>query len=233
MFNPDNLQILSRVSITGFLLVLLIGLVMAFNPRSLMVIPVIVSYLSVQREGEGNAGSFSRAIAFVLGMTFADVLLGVLFALIGKRVGLIFGPRWEILIGIVLIVLGLRWLKVFKFRGIGFEMKGKKAGSIAGAFFLGIPFSMSFCPFCTPVLLTILTIAAATGHVWYSALLMLFFSIGRGLPLLSAGFSVGLFKKMEPFQRYVPIFEKAGGVILLIMGTYYVYDFIKLYAFVT
>lgn len=229
MFSPENLQILSNISILGFVLVLLTGLAMAFNPRSLMIIPVIIGYLAGHREGSSPNGSFSRAFAFVLGMTVADVLLGVLFAYIGERVSLIFGPRWEIFIGIVLIILGLRWLGVFRFRTIGFEMKWRKAGSPAGAFFLGIPFSMSFCPFCIPILLTILTIAAATGHVWYSAALMVFFSLGRGLPLLIAGIYVGILKKMEFFQGYVPVFEKAGGVLILLIGIYYVYDFASIY----
>jgi cytochrome c-type biogenesis protein len=84
---------------------------------------------------------------------------------------------------------------------------------------------MSFCPFCTPSLLTILTIAAATGHVWYSALLMVLFSLGRGLPLLVAGVSVGYLRKTELLYGYIPAFEKASGVILIIIGIYYLYSF--------
>jgi len=229
MFSTENLQILSNVSLTGFLMVFLAGFVMAFNPRSVMIIPVIMGYLAGQRENDPTAKSFSRALAFVLGMTVADVALGVLFAYIGGRVSLIYGPRWEVFIGILLIILGLRWLNILRFRTIGFEMKGRKTGSLAGAFFLGFPFSMSFCPFCIPILFTILTIAAATGHVWYSAALMLFFSLGRGLPLLIAGVSTGLIKKLVFFQRYVPTVEKFGGILLLIMGSYYIYDFISMY----
>lgn len=229
MFSPEDLQILSNISLLGFALVFLIGLAMAFNPRSIMVIPVIVGYLAGHRENGLTASSFSNALSFVLGMTVADVALGVLFAYIGNKVSIVFGPRWEIVIGVLLIIFGLRWLKVLRFRTIGFEMKGKRAGSLAGAFFLGVPFSMSFCPFCTPILLTILTIAAATGKVWYSAALMVFFSLGRGLPLLAAGASMGLLKRMDPLKRHVPLFEKVGGALLIVLGIYYIYDFVRLY----
>ena len=225
MFTSESLQILSNVSLAGFALVFVIGLVMAFNPRSVMVIPVIVGYLVGPRKEEKEPPAWARALAFVLGMTAADVALGILFAYIGVKVGAIFGQRWEAVIGIILIFLGLRWLGVLRFRMVGLQMKAKKANSLAGAFFLGIPFSMSFCPFCTPILLTILTIAAATGKIWYSAVLMLFFSLGRGLPLLVAGVSVNLFKRMEVFQKYVPAFEKAGGVMLIAAGLYYLYSF--------
>ncbi len=225
MFSNESLQMLSNVSLAGFALVFLIGLVMSFNPRSVMVIPVIVGYLVGHREGEKEPSVWGRALAFVVGMTAADVALGILFAYIGVKVASIFGQRWEAVIGIVLILLGLRWLGVLRFRTVGLQMKAKKAGSLAGAFFLGIPFSMSFCPFCTPILLTILTIAAATGKIWYSAVLMLFFSLGRGLPLLIAGVSVDVFKKIEFFEKYVPAFEKAGGVTLIAAGLYYLLSF--------
>lgn len=225
MFSPESLESLSNISLAGFALVFLASLVMAFNPRSLMVIPVIMGYIAGHRENATETAPWGRALAFVLGMTAADVALGVLFAIIGNRVGAVFGQRWEAVIGVVLIVFGLRWLKVLHFRSIGFEMKGRRTGSLAGAFFLGVPFSMSFCPFCTPILLTILTVAAATGKVWYSGALMVFFSLGRGLPLLVAGISVGLVKRMEFFRKYVPAFEKGGGMILIGMGLYYLYSF--------
>ena len=228
MFSNESLQMLSNVSLAGFALVFVIGLVMAFNPRSVMVIPVIVSYLVGNRSGEKEPPAWTRALAFVVGMTAADVALGILFAYIGVKVGAIFGQRWEAVIGIILIFLGLRWLGVLRFRTVGLQIKAikaKKANSLAGAFFLGIPFSMSFCPFCTPILLTILTVAAATGKIWYSAVLMLFFSLGRGLPLLIAGVSVDIFKKMQFFEKYIPAFEKAGGVVLVAAGLYYLLNF--------
>ncbi len=225
MFTNESLQILSNISLAGFALVFVIGLVMAFNPRSAMVIPVIAGYLVGPRKEEKEPSAWTRALAFVVGMTAADVALGILFAYIGIRVGAIFGQRWEAVIGIILIFLGLRWLGVLRFRTVGLQIKAKKANSLAGAFFLGIPFSMSFCPFCTPILLTILTIAAATGKIWYSAVLMLFFSLGRGLPLLIAGVSVDIFKKMEFFEKYIPAFEKVGGVTLVAAGLYYLLSF--------
>jgi len=202
MFITENLQILSHISLIGFFLVFLIGITMAFNPRSISLIPVIIGYVT----GNGRNGSVSKSFkmvsAFVVGMTVADVLLGIL-----------------------LIILGLRWLRVFKFRTIGLPLKGKETDGIIGAFFLGIPSSMSFCPFCIPYLLTILTIASATGQIWYSASLMVFFSLGRGLPLLIAGVSASALKHTHLLHSYIPIFEKAGGTVLVFMGIYYIYSF--------
>lgn len=225
MFFGENLEVLSHISLMGFPLVFFVGIAMAFNPRSLALIPVIIGYVAGSGKDISAVRSFRMVFSFVLGMTFADVLLGVLFASIGREAVVIFGPKWEIFLGLLLVLMGLRWLKVFKFQTIGFGIRDKKANSITGAFFLGIPFSMSFCPFCIPYLLTILTIAAATGHVWYSALLMVFFSLGRGLPLMAAGISLGAIKKMQFLKVYTLFIEKAGGTILVFVGIYYLYSF--------
>jgi cytochrome c-type biogenesis protein len=225
MFSIENLQILSNISVIGFLLVFLVGVTMAFNPRSVTLIPVIIGYVASDKKSNSGSKAFRMISAFVLGMTIADMLLGILFAYVGRKAGIIFGPKWDVVLGILLIVLGLRWLKIFKFRTFGLTLKGGSTNSVVGAFVLGIPFSMSFCPFCTPSLLTILTIAAATGQVWYSAVLMVFFSLGRGLPLLIAGVSIGTLKHISFLNSYIPIFEKAGGVILVFMGIYYIYSF--------
>ena len=122
MFSPEKLQILSTVSLIGFLLVFFAGLVLAFNPRSLLIIPVIAGYLA----GPAETRPFNRAVAFVLGMTVADVALGVIFAYIGQGAAAIFGPRWEIVIGAVLIILGLRWLNVLRFRTMGRAIELKR-----------------------------------------------------------------------------------------------------------
>ena len=227
MFFGENLQVLSHISLIGFFLVFLAGIAMAFNPRSVALIPVIMGYVAGNKETDSIRRSSRMVFAFVLGMTAADVLLGILFAYIGREVGKIFGPTWEILLGFLLVILGLRWLEVLRFRTIGFTLEGKATNSAFSAFFLGIPFSMSFCPFCIPYLLTILTVAASTGQVWYSAVLMLFFSVGRGLPLLVAGIFIGGLKHTHFLHGYIPILEKVGGVVLIVMGVYYIYSFIQ------
>jgi cytochrome c-type biogenesis protein len=226
----ESLQGLSSISPAGFFLVFLVGIAMAFNPRSIGLIPVIIGYVSGNKDISAKK-TFSMVSAFVLGMTVADVLLGVVFAYVGGEALALFGPKWEIFIGLALLFIGLRWLNLVRFRTIGLEMRGRKSDGVLGAISLGVPFSMSFCPFCVPYLLTILAIAATTGHVWYGALLMVFFSLGRGLPLLVAGLSMGLLKRMEGLQGYLPVFEKAGGAVLVIMGLYYLYGFSRYLAF--
>lgn len=50
MFITENLQILSHISLIGFFLVFLVGITMAFNPRSISLIPVIIGYSQVMAE---------------------------------------------------------------------------------------------------------------------------------------------------------------------------------------
>jgi hypothetical protein len=44
LLSPDHLQILSDVTFAGFILVFLAGLMMAFNPRSLVGVTFAVAY---------------------------------------------------------------------------------------------------------------------------------------------------------------------------------------------
>lgn len=122
MLSTENLQLLSQISLFSFGLVFLAGITMAFNPRSVALVPVIIGYVAGDRGDNSGSKTFRLVSAFVLGMTIADVLLGILFAHIGQKVGMIFGPRWEVFLGALLIILGLRWLKVLRFRTFGFDL---------------------------------------------------------------------------------------------------------------
>ena len=161
-------DVVAHVSLLSFAFAFLAGLVLSFNPGSFAAIPVAVGYFASGARDARHA--FLLAGAFVAGTSAADVLLGVLFAAAGNyAVAMVFGPRWGLVIGPVLLLLGLRWLNIVSFRLPVLAPKGRKTATYAGAFVLGLPFSLAVCPFCVPALVTILTVAAATGKGWYSA----------------------------------------------------------------
>ncbi len=217
-------EVVANVSAASFALAFLAGFVLSFNPGSFTAVPVAVGYFASGARDPAHA--FRLAGAFVAGMSAADVLLGVLFAAAGNyAVASIFGPRWGLVIGPVLLLLGLRWLNLVSFRLPVFAPKGRRTATYPGAFLLGLPFSLAVCPFCVPALVTILTVAAATGKVWYSAGLLLAYSLGRGLPVLAASTGLGAVEKMRGMERFVPWIEKGGGVALVLAGVYMVWSY--------
>ena len=212
-------DVVAHVSLLSFAFAFLAGLVLSFNPGSFAAIPVAVGYFASGARDARHA--FLLAGAFVAGTSAADVLLGVLFAAAGNyAVAMVFGPRWGLVIGPVLLLLGLRWLNIVSFRLPVLAPKGRKTATYAGAFVLGLPFSLAVCPFCVPALVTILPFAPATGKVWSSAGLLLAYSAGRGVPILAGAAGLGAVEQMRGMERFVPWIEKGGGVILVLAGLY-------------
>ena len=217
-------EVIANISILSFALAFLAGLVLSFNPGSFPAIPVAVGYFASGARDARHA--FLLAGAFVAGTSAADVLLGVLFAAAGNfAVATLFGPKWGMVIGPVLVLLGLRWLNLVSFRLPVLVPKARRTATYSGAFLLGVPFSLAVCPFCVTALVTILTVAAATGKVWYSAGLLLAYSLGRGLPVLAASTGLGAVEQMRGMERFVPWIEKGGGVALVLAGLYMVWSY--------
>ena len=77
-----------------------------------------------------------------------------------------------------------------------------------------------------------MTAAAATGSIWYGGVLLLVFGLGRALPLLIAGLSTDLVKRIEVLATYMPYLERVFGGVFLGLGGYYMYkawEFFQLY----
>lgn len=76
-----------------------------------------------------------------------------------------------------------------------------------------------------PVVLSVLTAAAATQSVAHGGLLLLVFGLGRTLPLFFAGLSAALVRRIEALSSYVPYLEKVFGVLFVGLGGYYLSEF--------
>jgi cytochrome c-type biogenesis protein len=85
---------------------------------------------------------------------------------------------------------------------------------------LGATFSVAVCPFCTPVLVVLLGVAAGIGSPLFGALLLFAFAVGRALPVLLGGWAVGALESLKILSRYQKWFEIAGGVLLIASGLY-------------
>ncbi len=73
------------------------------------------------------------------------------------------------------------------------------------------------------MVLSVLTAAAATQSVVQGGVLLFVFGIGRVLPLLGAGLSAGLLRRLQAGSRFAPYLEKACGLAFVALGLYYWY----------
>jgi len=214
---------LQQASLAGIGVSFLTGLVFSFNPVSFASIPVVLAYVT-------KAHTQRRAVllggAFVMGMLVTHAALGVAAALGGEWVKRSMGHEWELLLGPLLVTLGLIWPGWLRIRLPWISLRGKKVAGMWGAFLLGIPFSVAFCPFCTPALVVVLTASAAIGSVPFGLSLLLAFALGRSIPIMLGAWSIGWLESLKGLQRSQKVFETIAGITLILTGLYLVGDFV-------
>jgi cytochrome c-type biogenesis protein len=229
VMHTGALDALQSISLLAFGIVFLAGFAMGLAPSSYALYPVIAGYIAGDEERSTSRG-FVLSLAFVLGTATVDAALGALFGLIGGAVieaVARYVVVWNLLVSALLVGFGLVLLRVFTVKWPVLKMTWRKAHSVPGAYALGIPFGLTACPACTPMILPMLAAAAATGTWWFGALLMFVFGLARGLPLLVVGTSAGWFARLKGAARWVPRLQIAAGWLLLLAGVFFVVEAVR------
>lgn len=136
MMGFDILSIDPGVETSSLIGALLAGLVVAVSPGSLGLIPIITGYVL----GGESERDWTRLVAFLAGIVVAGMVLGAVFAAAGWLLGAVIGPLWNGLIGLVLIVMGLRLLRLLRFKGIALRPEHRRVADPVAAFVFGMPF---------------------------------------------------------------------------------------------
>ncbi|MDE2229456.1 MAG: sulfite exporter TauE/SafE family protein [Alphaproteobacteria bacterium] len=203
----------------------LAGLLVGVAPSSLPLYSVVGGYVGGQAAGRAR-GIFLSA-GFVLGQATIDAAIGILFGFIGLTV-IITIARYlaltNLLIAVILVALGLALLRKIHIVVPRLRSEVRRVDTFAAAYALGIPFGLTTCPACTPMVLPVLGAAAATGSPWLGGLLLFVFGVARGLPLLLVGAAAQAIKGVPRFTLWVPTIERAGGVLLLTAAVFFLYQ---------
>lgn len=230
MVHGGALEALQSVSLLAFGVVFLAGFAMGLAPSSYALYPVIAGYVAGEEEERSGSRGLVLSLAFVLGTATVDAALGALFGLVG---GVVieavarYVVVWNVVVAALLLAFGLALLRVFRVRWPVLKMTWRKAHTVPGAYALGIPFGLTACPACTPMVLPMLGTAAATGTWWFGALLMFVFGLARGLPLLAVGASAGWLARMKAATTWVPRLQSAAGWLLLLGGAYFLFEAVR------
>ena len=105
---------------------------------------------------------------------------------------------------------------------------GRRAGSgNRGGFVLGMTLGVVWTPCAGPVLGSILTVVATSNQLGWSALLLVAYAIGAGIPMLGIAYG-GQFvtTRVRRLARYAHRLQQGFGVvvILIAVGLYFQYD---------
>lgn len=224
------LQQVSLISPLGVALVALAGLIMGVAPSSLPLASVVAGYVGGQAREQKIGGArkgLMLSAGFILGLATVDAAIGILFGFIGFTAIRILASSLAVtnlVLAAVLVVLALALMRKIHVVVPVLRPKPQRVDSFAAAYALGVPFGLSVCPACTPMVLPVLGAAAATGTPWLGGVLLFVFGLARGIPLLLVGAAAETIKGVPRLTLWVPKIERAGGVLLLLAALYFLYQ---------
>ncbi len=170
---------------------------------------------------------FYLASGFVLGIALVDAALGALFGLFGfvilRALAAFMAPVY-FLLALALVVLGLALLRVIRLRLRLLYASPRPVNGFGAAFLLGIPFGLSTCPACTPLILPVLMAAAGSGDALMGAALLFVFGLTRGVPILIVGAATKSLARLPSVMMWVPRVERIGGVLLFVAAAAFAYQ---------
>ena len=215
----------------SFILVFLEGILSFFSPCVIPLIPIYMSYLAgnAKKVGEDGMityerkGVFFHTIFFVLGISFAFLILGMSFTALGS----FFNSNEMIFArigGILIIILGLFQLGIFDLNFLQRERKfhinlaDKKINPLM-ALVMGFTFSFAWTPCVGPALSSVLIIASGAKTSVLGNMLVFIYALGFILPFLLLGlFTTQVLDFLRTNKKLLKYTIKAGGIILILMG---------------
>jgi cytochrome c-type biogenesis protein len=211
-------------------LAMLAGALSFTSPCCLPLIPGYLSYISglpISELGqrEARALTLRAALLFVAGFTLVFTALGVSFAFVGGAL-LRNVPVIVKLAGVVIILMGLAMMGLLRIPLLYRERRvdlGRIPSGPRAAFPLGMAFAFGWAPCIGPVLATILASAAATQTAVWGGVLLVFYSLGLGIPFvaLALGFQRAR-GSLEWLKRHGRRIEMLGGALLVGVGVLFV-----------
>lgn len=213
--NPPDFE---QLSVMTFVLTFLGGIITGFNPCCYTLLPAVCGYLCGY-----SVPTFKRcfllSILFALGVATATALLGLIVVLIGGFFGDL-PPTVYFILALVPVVMGLHLLGVINLKLPGLtDWKPVREGVI-GAYLTGLVFSLVILPCATPVLASVLAVAAGQGGLLFGTSLLFTYGAGIGVPLVLFGTSIGLVARLRPAARWWSVINQISGVFLILTGLY-------------
>lgn len=210
----------------GILVALMAGIFSFLSP---CVLPLVPSYLSFVtgmsledlQDGVDRKATFIHSLLFVAGFSMIFITLGASASFLG-----VFLRVYEVWIarvgGVLILILGLHLTGVFRIAPLMRERRvhvNDKPAGYLGTLGVGAAFGAGWTPCIGPVLGAILTLAGTQDTVWSGVLLLSVYSLGLAIPFLVSALALDFFLgAFSRFRRFLPIVEKASGVMLIILG---------------
>jgi thiol:disulfide interchange protein DsbD len=201
-----------------------LGLLLAFTPCVLPMVPILSGMIAGQGQSVTALRGFSLSAAYVLGMAVTYTAGGALAALAGEQLQAMFQRPWIITVFAGLfVVLALAMFGAFELQlpsalqtRLTSVANRQSAGSYFGTAVMGAVSALVVTTCVAPPLVATLAVIGQSGDVARGAGALFALSLGMGSPLLIVGASAGkLLPKAGPWMNTV---KASFGVMMLALA---------------
>jgi cytochrome c-type biogenesis protein len=206
------------------------GLLSFLSPCVLPLIPSYITYITglsfadLQNEHPNHKvrqTAMLHSLAFILGFTVVFVFLGASATYLGSFLNQYAGFLRKAG-GILIVLLGVHVTGLVPIHLLLGERRitlHRKPAGFAGTFLVGIAFAAGWTPCIGPILAAILTVAATEENVSQGIVLLLFYSLGLGIPFFLSSLAMHQFiVAFQRFKRFIRLFEICTGLFLILVG---------------
>ncbi len=206
------------------------GLVSFLSPCMLPLVPIYLAQLAGQSvyqapEEQGHRPArfmtFLHAVMFVLGFTLAFVALGATASTLGSFLR---AHQFQLrqIGGILLIIIGLHLAGVLKLPFLYWQKRFTflpSRPSYPASLLIGMIFAIGWTPCISLFLGSILGLAATAATLRQGVMLLLFYSLGMGLPFLILGLGLDQASRVLKWLKpHLGKIEVATGVVMILVG---------------
>ena len=175
------------------------GLLLAFTPCVLPMVPILSGLIVGQGERVTTSRAFFLSLTYVLGMAITYTITGALFAAAGKQVQAVFQQPWIIVlfaalfVAMALSMFGLYTVQMPSFiqTRVSEISNRQQGGNFGGVALMGALSALIVTTCVGPVLVAALLVIGESGQIFRGALALFAMGLGMGAPLLVVGSSAG------------------------------------------
>lgn len=176
-----------------------LGLLLAFTPCVLPMVPILSGIIAGQGKDITTMRAFLLSLTYVLGMALTYTLAGILFAAAGQQIQALLQQAWIIIaVSMLFVVLALAMFGFFTLQLPAFLQtrinsfsSQQRAGTFIGTAIMGALSALVVTTCVAPPLVATLTVIAESGDVYRGGAALFALSMGMGFPLLVIGTSAG------------------------------------------
>ena len=207
------------------LLAFFAGVLSSLSPCNLGLLPLIIAYVGGYSK-EGNKKLLVQMLSFSLGLSFVLSIIGVLCAFTGRAFSGVSSPILVLVLASIFVLMGLNLLG---FLEINYPVLIKKIpqnkanGLFVLPFIIGCVFALASSPCSTPILASLLALAAVSKNILFALFLFFFFAMGQCIVVILFALFASALKNAQKFARFSSLLMKISGFILIGAGLYIYY----------